>query len=339
MKKQPVQVIGVGSPVVDLVAEIDDARLKSVPGKKGGMELVDADTISSLLALVENRPVKAPGGSAGNTTFALARMGMSCAFMGKVGRDENGEFYRDLFEDIGGDISRFKNHDTRPTARCLSLVTPDSERTMRTDLGAAAGFSPEDLTPEDFAGCRHAHVEGYLLFNRELLDAVLKSAKAAGCTVSLDLGSFEVVEAARDILPKVLENYVDVVFANEEEAAAFSGSNDPKAGLAALRALCDVAAVKVGKDGAWVQDGGAPCHVPAMPTDKILDTTGAGDYWAAGFLFSHLNGYPVITSARLGALLGKHVIAHYGAALNRRTWGEIIGESTILLSQKEEDLC
>jgi sugar/nucleoside kinase (ribokinase family) len=339
MDKGSVQVMGVGSPVVDFVVETDDEFVSTLTGQKGGMELVDASTLKALLALIKDTPVKAPGGSAGNTTFALARMGMPCSFMGKVGRDENGDYYKTLFKEIGGDISRFKIDGVDPTACCLSLVTPDSERTMRTHLGAALGFSPADVGIGDFKGCRHVHVEGYLFFNRSLLKTVLDAAKGAGCTVSLDLGSFEVVEAAKDILPDILNRYVDIVFANEEEAEAFSGSNDPKTGLAALGHLCRVAAVKVGRDGAYLKNELEKIHVPAMPAGKVVDTTGAGDYWAAGFLFGHLNGYSLTKSGRVGSLFGKHVVGRMGADLPTDAWGDIIAETTLLLNKKEESLC
>ncbi len=339
MERKAVQVMGIGSPVVDFVVETDDEFLATLPGQKGGMELVDSPTLKALLKSIKETPVKAPGGSAGNTTFALARMGMACSFMGKVGRDENGDYYKNLFKEVGGDLSRFKSDGSDPTACCVSLVTPDSERTMRTDLGAAMTFSPADIGADDFKECRHVHAEGYLLFNRDLLMAVLKAAKAAGCTVSLDLGSFEVVEAAKDILPEILEAYVDIVFANEEEAAAFTGSKDPKTGLDALGHLCRVAAVKVGKEGAYLKDETGTTHVPAMPVDKVVDTTGAGDYWAAGFLFAHLNGYSLTKAGCVGSLFGKHIIACMGADLPADTWGDIIAETTLLLSKKEEALC
>ncbi len=339
MDNKTVQVIGVGSPVVDFVVETDDDFLATLPGQKGGMELVDSPTLKALLNAIKETPVKAPGGSAGNTTFALARMGMACGFMGKVGRDENGDYYKDLFKAVGGDLSRFKTDGADPTACCVSLVTPDSERTMRTDLGAAMTFSPADVGSDDFKGCRHVHVEGYLLFNRELLYAVLKAARAAGCTVSLDLGSFEVVAAAKDILPDILKDYVDIVFANEEEAAVFTGGKDPETGLAALGHLCRVAAVKVGRDGAYLKDENGTTHVPAMVVDTVVDTTGAGDYWAAGFLFAHLNGYSLAKSGCVGSLFGKHVIGCMGADLDAGTWGDIIAETTLLLSKKEETLC
>ncbi|MFZ7126715.1 MAG: adenosine kinase [Desulfobacterales bacterium] len=336
MNPSSVHVMGVGSPVVDFVAEVPEAVLQSVPGVKGGMELVDADRLESLMTLVEGFPVKTPGGSAGNTTFALARLGMSCAFMGKLGDDANGVYYKEHFRNIGGDCSRFKRDGGRPTASCLSLVTPDSERTMRTDLGAAMGFGPEDVSASDFEGCRHVHVEGYLLFNPDLLLAVLDAARAAGCSVSLDLGSFEVVEAAGPALPGILDEYVDIVFANETEAAAFCGASDPDSGLSALGNACGVAAVKIGSAGAWLRRGTDTVHVPAIPAAKVVDTTGAGDYWAAGFLFGHLNGYSLTTSGRLGSLLGKHVVETMGAFLAPESWDRIILEATLLLNHKEE---
>ena len=152
-------------------------------------------------------------------------MGASCSFLGKIGNCEEGAFYRDSFAKLGGDITRFKVGSIS-NGRCLSLVTPDGERTMRTDLGAAMSLSPDEISVSDFVGCTHAHIEGYLLFNESLMLRVIESAKEAGCTISLDLASFEVVNATKSILPGILRNYVDIVFANEEEAAAFTDINE-----------------------------------------------------------------------------------------------------------------
>ncbi len=332
-----IQVIGVGSPVVDLVAEVEEEMLsKAIEGRKGGMELVDAETMRTLVGALRSIPARTPGGSAGNTTFALTRMGMPCAFMGKLGNDPEGKFYQGEFKRLGGDCTRFKTDGDAPTALCVSMVTPDSERTMRTHLGAAMAFSPEDVTPEDFAGCSHVHVEGYLLFNRDLLMAVLKAVKGAGCRVSMDLGSFEVVEAARDILPDILSRYVDIVFANEEEAAAFAGSDDPLVGLEELHKICEVAAVKLGRDGALIQNGVESVRVPAAIVPDLIDTTGAGDFWAAGFLYAYLNGYGLSTAGQLGALLASHVIRHLGTSLDGVVWGNIIAETTLLLMEPKE---
>ncbi|HEX2952123.1 MAG TPA: adenosine kinase, partial [Armatimonadota bacterium] len=206
-------------------------------------------------------------------------------------RDDRGESYLTAFRQLGGDCSRLKFDEAAATACCLCLVTPDSERTMFTHLGAAQLLHPEEITPEDFASCNHAHIEGYLLFNPELLMSVLRSARQAGCRVSLDLGSFGVVTAAREILPSILADYVDIVFANEEECAAYCGHRDPLVGLETLGALCEVAVVKLGAEGALIRSATDQVHVPASPAQTVVDTTGAGDFWAAGFLYGHQGRY------------------------------------------------
>ena len=214
--------IGIGSPIVDAIALVEESFVAQIDGDKGGMVLVDAPTIASLIASLPKAAIAAPGGSAGNTLFALARMGASTSFLGKTGNCAEGDFYRESFSKLGGDASRFKIGNV-PNGRCLSLVTPDGERTMRTDLGAAMTLAPEEISVSDFAGCAHAHIEGYLLFNEALMRRVLESAKEAGCTISLDLASFEVVNATKSILPVLLRDYVDIVFANEEEGGAYTG--------------------------------------------------------------------------------------------------------------------
>lgn len=317
------KLIGVGSPIIDLLARVDDVFLTTVGGAKGGMELVDPATMDALVASLSVQPAIAAGGSAGNTAFALARAGVSCAFLGKIGSDAQGALYADTFAGLGGDISRFKKTDQAPTARCLSLVTPDSERTMRTDLGAAMLLSPADITPDDFAGFAIAHLEGYLLFNRDLFYAVVDAAKAAGCKVSLDLGSFEVVGAAKDILPDVLKNSVDLVFANEDEAEAYCGTSDTAKALEIFADLCEVAAVKLGADGALLARGTERARVPVVPAPEVVDTTGAGDYWAAGFLYGYLHDQPLATCGHIGALFGSEVVRVLGAKLPDDAWARI----------------
>ena len=319
------RVLGIGSPIVDCLAQVPESHLESVGGEKGGMELVGAAEMAALLEGLAAPPAIAAGGSAGNTTFALARLGMPCAFLGKLGDDGAGQSYRDAFVADGGDAGRFKWSAEAPTAQCLSLITPDSERTLRTHLGAAMSLSAEEVTQEDFAGIAHAHIEGYLLFNRDLALKVLSTAKEAGCTVSLDLGSFEVVGAARDILDDLLTKYVDAVFANEDEAEAFCGSKEPGTGLDALSAFCDTAVVKVGPAGAYLKRGGEQVYVPActLAKERVLDTTGAGDLWAAGFLYGHLNGRPLEVCGKMGAILGAEIVQVIGASLDDAAWARV----------------
>lgn len=317
------RVVGVGSPIVDLVARVSEKFVSSIPGAKGGTILVDGDTITSYLARIHNKVSRSPGGSAANTVVALLALGGSGRFLGKVGDDDWGDFYRAAFHKIGGDCSRLRVARGLPTGRCLSLVTPDSERTMRTHLGAAMALLPTEIEPADFLGCAHAHVEGYLLFNRDLIRAVLSTAKRAGCTVSLDLASFEVVEAAKDILPDLLRDYVDIVFANEAETAALTGHTDPTHGLEALGKPCDVAAVKLGADGALIKCGDERVRVQAVKVERPVDTTGAGDLWAAGFLWGYLNSEPLTACGKYGSILGAEAVQHVGAWLPEESWARL----------------
>lgn len=318
------KIIGVGSPIVDAIAHVDDAFLVDVPGAKGGMELVDAEAIGALLARIDTPPVEAPGGSAGNTLFALARMGVPSSFLGKIGHDVTGAFYRDRFGELGGDTRSFKTARV-PNGRCLSLVTPDGERTMRTDLGAAMTLRPDEISAVDFERAEHCHIEGYLLFNRDLMLRVLDCAHEAGCTISLDLASFEVVGATRDILPQILRDYVTIVFANEEEAGAFTGLDGDHAAMAAeLARLCDCAAVKVGAEGSYVAAGDRVEKVPAVPAANVVDTTGAGDLWAAGFLYGWFEKRDLAECALLGALLGAAVVQQEGSVLPDEVWRDLL---------------
>ncbi len=322
--EKPFDLVGVGSPIIDVLARVPESFLSVVGGDKGGMVLVDADAITRWMALLPEPFTESPGGSAGNTVFAAARLGLRTTFVGKIGNDRGGRFYRERFRALGGDPSRFKVGNL-PNGRCLALITPDSERTLRTCLGAAATLAPAEISPADFAGCAHAHVEGYLLFNPELMRAVLRAAKAAGCTISVDLASFEVVRAARASLPQLLREWVDLVFANEEEAAAFHGGPAAPQVLAGnLAGHCPLAAVKAGAKGAWLASGGEVLHVPAQPGVRAIDTTGAGDFWAAGFLAGWLRGRPLATCGAWGAQLGAAIVQVIGTELPEPEWERLL---------------
>ncbi|MDX6767617.1 MAG: adenosine kinase [Candidatus Methylacidiphilales bacterium] len=315
--------MGIGSPIMDVLARVDDAVLASVGGAKGGMEMMDAATMDRWIQTLPGGVTQVPGGSASNTVGAMARLGVRVALLGKLGDDETATRYTEQFLSLGGSDARFKRGTGR-NGRCLSLVTPDSQRTMRTDLGAAATLSPDEVQPSDFAGVRHVHIEGYVLFNRDLMLRVLELAKTAGCTVSLDLASFEVVGAAKDILPGLLEKYVDIVFANEDEAAAYHGSSGDFRELAARFAqICPVAAVKVGKKGAHVATAGTVHDVAPLWVDHPVDTTGAGDLWAAGFLTGWLRGHDFAQCGRFGSILGAEIVQVLGAAIPEDRWLEI----------------
>ncbi len=306
--------IGVGSPIMDLLARVPDAFLqKNVAGDKGGMVLVDHDEMQRIVGLLDGEPAYATGGSAANATYNAARLGLRTTFLGKLGNDNLARVYRQAFESAGVDGTRFK-HGAQANARCLALVTPDAQRTMRTCLGAAMTLAPEEITAADFAGCRHAHIEGYLVFNQALANSVLTAARAAGCTTSVDLSSFEVVNAARDWLFSQFKRGVDVVFANEDEIRAlFQDHASPFSTLAKkLGDLGVLAAVKVGKDGAWIAHEGELHRIEPVAVADVIDTNGAGDAWAAGFLYGHLKGWSLPACGNLASLLGAETVMHMG---------------------------
>lgn len=321
---QTISILGVGSPIVDTIALVDEQFVSQIDGEKGGMVLVDAQTISDLIQQLPTAGMTAPGGSAGNTTFALARMGASTSFLGKTGNCGQGGFYRDGFARLGGDASRFKI-GAIPNGHCLSLVTPDGERTMRTDLGAAMTLTPDEISARDFEGSHHAHIEGYLLFNESLMRKVLRSAKEAGCTISLDLASFEVVNATKSILPEILRDYVDIVFANEEEGAAFTGITDDYRAMARhLAELTDIAAIKVGAHGSYIARAGEVERIEPMHAARVVDTTGAGDLWAAGFLYGWSQNRPLAECGQIGSILGAAVVQEQGSVLPEHVWDDIL---------------
>jgi sugar/nucleoside kinase (ribokinase family) len=323
--------IGVGSPIMDLLAPVPDAFLAQVPGDKGGMVLVDPPEMARILALLGCEPACTTGGSAANATLNAARLGLRTTFLGKLGSDALADAYRRRFEADGVDGGRFKRGDL-PNARCLALVTPDAQRTLRTCLGAAMTLSPADFAPADFRGCRHAHIEGYLVFNRALAEAVLAAARAAGCTVSLDLSSFEVVHASRDWLFAEFGRGVDVVFANEDEIRAlFPGDQEDYADLA--RRLADhgvLAAVKLGRDGAWIAHRGDLHRIAPVRVSDVIDTNGAGDAWAAGFLFGHLRGWSLPACGALASLMGAETVRHLGPLIPEAHWPETLAQARAL---------
>ncbi|MFW6253418.1 MAG: adenosine kinase [Chitinivibrionales bacterium] len=321
-----IDVAGVGSPIIDLLAHVPENFIEELGGQKGGMELIVEQEMADLLEKLPGEVIRAPGGAAANTTFALARLGLKTAFMGMLGRDPEGFYYLETFQDLGGECGHFRHSETHRTAQCISLITPDAERTMRTHLGAAATFEHHAIKPEDFAAVKHVHLEGYLLFNAELIQKTVRCAKQAGCSVSLDLGSFEVVNASRDLIKKILRDYVDIVFANELEAQAFSGTKDMHAALDTLLHYCPIAAVKLGSKGALVKDAESKHEVDAVFAEKVVDTTGAGDLWAAGFLYGYVKKLSLDTCGRMGAVVGSHAVRHVGSSLTEETWKELTKE-------------
>lgn len=316
-REEPV-VIGIGSPLVDLVLRVDERFLADhVHGAKGGMEFIDPDGITQLIQLSGQAPMRAPGGSSANITVGIANLGIASAFVGQVGTDDFGGFYSESLT-AQRCQPRLIDHTILPTGRVLAMVTPDGERTMRTCLGAAAALDPAQLAPATFLGAKLVVVEGYSLFNHELARAIVRHAKAAGCAVALDLAAFEVVQANREVIEELFAIGIDLVFANQDEARAWK-AGPPEAALDDLAARVGLAAVKLGKDGALIARGGERVRVATEPVSAI-DTIGAGDCWASGFLAAWLRGLPLDVCGTLACRCGAAVVQVQGAQLPREAW-------------------
>ena len=324
-----IEMIGVGSPIMDIVARVPEPFLANVRGEKGGMVLVDDAEMAGILSHLEVPVSQSTGGSAANATFNAARLGLKTAFMGKLGNDSLAETYMARFRSAGIDVARFK-HGNRPNAQCLALVTPDAQRTMRTNLGAALTLSPSEISPRDFQGVKHAHIEGYLVFNQQLCEAVLNSARAAGCSISLDLSSFEVVNGARDWMFRQFGHGIDVVFANEDEIRAlYPGKGDDYKALA-LELACHnvIAAVKMGAEGSWIAKGREAFRNPPVRLTDVIDTNGAGDAWAAGFLFGFLRGRPLAECGEIASTMGSETVRHLGPLIPESAWAAVKARAT-----------
>ncbi|MDX2187528.1 MAG: adenosine kinase [Opitutaceae bacterium] len=328
MSSPALDLVGIGSPIMDIVASVPESFLATVTGEKGGMVMVDALEMEGMVKRLPLPPGLSTGGSAANTILNATRLGLRTAFIGKLGNDDIAAAYLARFEEAGVNGSRFKT-GTLPNGRCLILTTPDAQRTMRTYLGAAMTMGPDDISPADFQGVRHVHIEGYVLFNPALANAIVTAARAAGCTIGLSLASFEVVRAARQWILDQLKLGVGIVFANEDEAKALfpdlpaARPEDYAAHAQRVAAGGCIAAITLGKDGAWVAEGATLHRIFPDSVSDVIDTNGAGDAWAAGFLAAWLKGRPIDVAGRVGSLLGAQTVRHAGAIIPDTPWQDV----------------
>jgi len=314
-------IAGIGSALVDMLTRENDDFLKRVGAVKGGMTLVDRQDIERTLALASAPPRIVPGGSACNTVMGVGRLGGAARFVGKCGNGRMGT----LFEN---DLRRHNVepallHSDSPTGRVLSIITPDAQRSMFTYLGASAETRPEEILPRWFEDAAIVHVEGYLLFNPELIRAAVAAARKAGAWVSLDLASFTVVEEAGRLLDELADAYVDILIANEDEARAFTGHADERRAVRALAAKARIAAVKMGARGSLIAHKDQTIAVQAMGDGRAVDTTGAGDLWAAGFLYGLVRGLPLEKCGQLGSACGWEVCRVVGTDIPAAGWQRI----------------
>jgi sugar/nucleoside kinase (ribokinase family) len=262
-----------------------------------------------------------PGGSACNTIVGVARLGHSAHFVGKRGNDEAGAFFEKALCD--GGVIPVLGQSATPTGRVVSVITPDAQRTMFTSLGASSETLPSELSADKFKGASIIHIEGYLLFNRDLFFAALNAARDAGALVSLDLASFTVVDACRDMIYDAVSEYVDILIANEDEARAYTGISNEDEALELLSRDATLAVLKQGKRGAIIKVDGKKYQIPISGSGEALDTTGAGDLWAAGFLTGLVSGFTVEKCGALAAACGGEVCRVIGAHIPDDGWDRI----------------
>ena len=324
------KILGMGNALIDVLAKLkNEDLLTELNLPKGSMSLIDAHTRNKMFDKIKDFDVKyTTGGSAGNTCLAAANLSVSVGFIGKVGDDDYGKFYKKEFEETGIK-SHFIYVPNQASGTAMALITPDGERTFGTYLGVAAELEKDDLQTIDFSEYTHFYIEGYLVQNHELIESALVLAQAAGLTTALDLASYNVVENEREFLEKLITKYVDIVFANEEEAKALTGKENPKDAVIELSRKTQIAVVKTGGEGSWVMQNDDLVYVPVK---KIIptDTTAAGDYYAAGFFYGLKNDKSLKQCAELGSLLASEIIQVVGTKLSPETWEKIINKIELI---------
>lgn len=313
-------VLGIGNALVDILTRIDNDNILGELGlPKGSMQLVDDKTSAKVAKALEKFDNSmALGGSAANTIHGLAKCGVEAGFIGFTGNDKVGKFFDDAMKSVG--VKPIMFHGDVPSGIAQAIISPDGERTFATHLGAAILLSDSHLTLDIFKGWDYCYVEGYLIANRPLFKKAIELAKQAGCKVVLDLASYNVVEENREFLVDLLPQ-IDIVFANEEEAKALTHST-PEEALEFIGKHCEIAVVKVGSKGSMIKRGNEKVQV-ACNKVNVIDTTGAGDLYAAGFLAGLINGFDLKRSGELGTCLAGNVIQNLGAKLKEEQWKAI----------------
>ncbi|MFV0419369.1 MAG: adenosine kinase [Dysgonomonas sp.] len=316
------KVLGMGNALVDVLAIIDnDNILQRLDLPKGSMQLIDETQFEVISEEINKlNPSIVSGGSASNTIAGLARLGVGTGFIGRIGKDFFGQHYKSDIEKYGVTSHLTEVNETSGVAS--TFISKDGERTFGTYLGAAALLNADELNKDDFAGYDYFYIEGYLVQSYDLIRRAIILAKEAGAKVILDMASYNVVEASRDFLLQIIPQYVDIVFANEEEAKSLLDMN-PEDAVSALAKQTDIAIVKTGAKGSWIQQDDEKIFVPALKVNCV-DTTGAGDLYASGFLYGLINNCSLKICGELGTLLAGCVIQNIGPKIKDDKWSDLL---------------
>lgn len=317
------KVIGIGNALTDVLVNLSNDDILGRFGlPKGSMSLVDTELQRNISENTAGLPrTMSLGGSAGNTIRAMAKLGVGTGFIGKVGKDDTGDFLVAALDNLGIDPIILRGLDS--SGVCVSLVSRDGERTMATHLGAALELAPGEIDGAMFDGYDCLYIEGYLVQNHDLIERAAAEAKKKGLKVAIDLASYNVVEENLDFLRELADAYIDIIFANEQEAHSFTGESDPVKALGKISQLAELAVVKVGKEGAYIRQGKEFLHVGIMAAARRIDTTGAGDLYAAGFLAGMCEGLSLRKCGTLGSIAAGKVIEVVGTTFGEDVWSEI----------------
>lgn len=328
------KILGIGNALVDILAKLpNDELLKELNVAKGSMNLIEKEMRNSLFEKVNAFELTmTSGGSVSNTSLALRQMGTPSGYIGKVGNDEYGKFYVDELTEAGVELHLIPASGFSGTA--MAMITPDGERTFCTYLGAAASMQKAEIQKSTLEQYTHLYVEGYLVQNHDLIEGVMKMAKDLGMTVMFDFASFNIVASDRAFIGELVENYVDIVFANEEEAFVFTGKSSAGEAIREIAQSVKIAVLKEGSKGSWIKYDGELIHVPVYQAINPVDTTAAGDYYAAGFFYGMIQQASLETCARLGSLLSYYIIQVVGTKLPPETWMKIREKSQEILTAK-----
>jgi sugar/nucleoside kinase (ribokinase family) len=316
------KILGMGNALVDVLAKLpNDELLRELNVEKGSMNLIDSEMRKAVFGKMTGLDIKrTTGGSVSNTALALKHVGVPVGFIGKVGDDEYGKFYINELLEAGVDMHLLYEPSFSGTA--MAMITPDGERTFCTYLGAAAEMKDTDLDQAIFEQYSHIYVEGYLVQNHALIEKAMQLSKSLGLTVAYDLASYNVVAADREFIQHLIDEYVDILFANEEEAVALTGKT-PGEAIHEIATKVETVVIKEGAKGSWVKNKDVFIHVPVYDKIQPVDTTAAGDYYAAGFFYGMFQGVTLEKCARLGTLLSYYIIQVVGTKLSQETWDEI----------------
>ena len=312
---QALDVTGIGNAIVDVLAQARDEQLSALGLPKGGMTLIDAQQADRLYGAMAPA-IEVSGGSVANSMAGVASLGGRAGYIGKVKADQLGAVFTHDIRSAGVDFTTVGATNCAPTARCLILVTPDGQRTMSTYLGACVELGPEDIDEALIARSKVTYLEGYLWDPPRAKEAMLKAANLAhkhGGRVALSLSDSFCVGRHRAEFNRLIEDHVDILFANEDEIASLTETSDFESAVGALRGRCEVAVLTRGAQGALVLANDERFVVSAEPVERVVDTTGAGDLFAAGFLYGFTNGYGPGDAARIGSICAAEIISHVGA--------------------------